>query len=132
MFGSGRNFRRQKAGKPISVRTIDGTKVTVEGQSRFAVAAPLAMGMVGSIPCLRLIDDFIVMFKTNGTVGIPARSGTTPGSGAATRINFDGTALVAGAQITLQNINGSAAIGPSKYGVAVKLGPYYFPVMAEC
>ncbi len=71
----------------------------------------------------------LAIIKTTGT--ITARSGTTPGTGNAVLVTWNGTALGTGAAITLKNVSATAG-STGKYGFAVSLFGLYWMVSLEC
>jgi len=71
----------------------------------------------------------IAIVKTTST--ITARSSTTPGTGSATLVTWNGTALGTGATITLRHISATSAAS-GKYGFAVLLFGIYWLVSVEC
>jgi len=71
----------------------------------------------------------LAIIKT--TSSITARSSTTPGTGSATLVTWNGTALGTGATITLRHISATSAAS-GKYGFAVMLFGLYWLVSVEC
>jgi len=71
----------------------------------------------------------VAIVKTTGT--ITARSGTTPGTGNAVLVTWNGSALGTGAAITLKNVSATAG-STGKYGFAVSLFGLYWMVSLEC
>lgn len=65
------------------------------------------------------------------TSSITARSGTTPGTGSAKVVNWNGTALSDGSTITLRNVSGTAG-ATGKYGLAVQLSNVWWLLTLEC
>lgn len=128
----GDNPPGQKPGRPIRARTLSGFSRRIGGltrgvlggqavQSQSAIAGiPLSITVGGSLG--------VAIVKSHGTVN--KRVGTQPGTGKVYLQTYDGTILSDGAEVDCRYIIATDK-GDGKYGVAFKLGSYWWPLF-EC
>ena len=126
----GKTFTRQEVGSPVSARGINEPQETLEELSRAIYLGDLNSSDVGGARNVRsrVITKRIAMSPSGG---IPARSGTTPGSATVVTYVFDGTTLYAGNSVTAYNLSGTA-VGDSKYIMICRVQDFWFVDFEDC
>lgn len=128
MFG--RNLPRARPGATLKASDLDAAKPDVEAFARLRAGPGLAQQALGGSPLLRLAGVQVAIARS-GAGGIVALSGATPGSGAVTRYEFDGTSLVAGAADTAYNL-GTGAVGGNKWLILLRCFGVWWVIFESC
>jgi hypothetical protein len=129
-----KTLTKQKAGDPITARSLRETAEVAEWAGKIRAESPLAVISSGAGPLLRLAGPLFGAYVgvTNGTIS--ARSGSTPGSGNVTIQTWNGTAL-ASLNIDVPVLYISSTTGGLASGVYVillKIYGRYWIIAVDC
>lgn len=127
MPGYGHNPPEQRGRKPLKASVVKSLSRMAEGQARMRIGHGLTS--VDGQPLMLPAGGPVVRIKT--TTSVTARSGTTPGTGSAALVTWNGTTLDTGVTITIRNLSATAGAS-GKYGFAALLDGAYWMISLEC
>jgi len=113
----GRNSPKQRVGKPVRAKILNGNAAALDLLKRTRVGYGLAQELVGGIITIR-VTEYVgpqwQIAKTGGS-GVTARSGTTSGSGTVRIWNSDdGTLTDSDEDLDVRNL-ATTAVANNKY-----------------
>lgn len=129
-----KKLHRQQPGRVIEAKTLADTAETAEWAGRLRAESPLEIISTVGGPLLRLAGMLFSVWIVTTTTTITARSGSTPGSGNADLLTFNGSTLVSiGVNVPILNFSAATGGLPSgTYGVVLKICGKYWIISAEC
>ena len=128
-----KKFRRLKRGEPISATWLNSLAGEVERLGKFQVvgADHFSNGEDGVRVVFKPCSDAVLMYTQSG--GIPAKTGSVPGSGAANFCALSGTLISTSGNGTAQVYNAySAAFSGSKTIWCVSWNGHWWAITQEC